>query len=134
MVSPKLHSVMIMLTIFTAMILMNVMIVESKTWCQVRSSATGPALQNALNYACSNGADCGPIQPGGSCFNPNTLQSHASYAFDSFYQSKGQNPSACNFGGLATIAVTDPSMNKMPYSIIFFIFLPNINFLFPIKS
>jgi hypothetical protein len=114
MASPKSVSSVLMLTIMTTMILMNVMIIEAKTWCVVRSSAGGPQLQNALNYACSNGANCGPIQPGGSCYNPNTLQGHASYAFDSYYQNKGQAPGSCSFGGLASIAVTDPSMTKIP--------------------
>jgi len=129
MASPKLFSVLLMLAIATTMI---VMIVEAKTWCMVRSSAAGPPLQNALNYACSNGADCRPIRPGGSCFNPNTLQSHASYAFDSYYRNKRQAPGSCNFGGLATIAVTDPSMNKC--SIKLFLSFHKRLILFPIKS
>ncbi|XP_004504425.1 PLASMODESMATA CALLOSE-BINDING PROTEIN 2-like [Cicer arietinum] len=115
MASQKLDSIMLMLTIVTTMTLMNVMIVRAKTWCVVRSSASGPPLQNALNYACGNGADCGPIQPGGSCYYPNTLQNHASYAFDSYYQSKNQAPGSCYFGGLASIAVTDPSFGRCQY-------------------
>lgn len=85
-------------------------IVEANTWCVARSNAGYGALKSGLDFACSHGADCRAIQPGGSCFNPNTIQNHASYAFDSYYQRNGKNPGACNFGGAATIAVSDPSM------------------------
>ncbi|XP_045821187.1 PLASMODESMATA CALLOSE-BINDING PROTEIN 3-like [Trifolium pratense] len=112
MASPKSVSIVLMLTIVTTMILMNI---EARTWCVVKSSAAGPQLQNALNYACANGADCKPIQPGGSCYNPNTLQGHASYAFDSYYVNKHQAPGSCSFGGLASIAVSDPSYGPCRY-------------------
>ncbi|CAJ1939162.1 unnamed protein product [Sphenostylis stenocarpa] len=82
--------------------------VEGNTWCVASSSASYGALKSGLDFACSHGADCGPIRPGGSCFNPNTIQNHASYAFDSYYQRKGKAPGSCSFGGAATIAVTDP--------------------------
>ncbi|XP_015958060.1 PLASMODESMATA CALLOSE-BINDING PROTEIN 3-like [Arachis duranensis] len=89
--------------------------IAEATWCVVRSGASAGALQAGLNWACSHGADCGPIRPGGSCFNPNTIQNHASYAYDSYYQRNGKAPSACNFGGTATIAVSDPSFGGCRY-------------------
>ncbi|XP_027348592.1 PLASMODESMATA CALLOSE-BINDING PROTEIN 2-like [Abrus precatorius] len=85
------------------------------TWCVARSDASYSALSAGLNYACSHGANCRPIQPGGSCFNPNTIQNHASYAFDSYYQRMRKAPGSCNFGGAATIAVTDPSFGSCVY-------------------
>ncbi|KAG5029462.1 hypothetical protein AAZX31_05G143700 [Glycine max] len=90
-------------------------IVEANTWCVARSNAGYGALKSGLDFACSHGADCRAIQPGGSCFNPNTIQNHASYAFDSYYQRNGKNPGACNFGGAATIAVSDPSFGRCVY-------------------
>ena len=90
-------------------------IVEANTWCVARSNAGYGALKSGLDFACSHGADCRAIQPGGSCFNPNTIQNHASYAFDSYYQTHAKNPAACNFGGTATIAVTNPSIYIFPF-------------------
>ena len=78
-------------------------------WCVSRSSATAEELQTALNYACSSGGDCSPIQPNGLCFLPNNLQAHASYAFNSYYQRCYRATGSCNFAGTATISVVDPS-------------------------
>jgi hypothetical protein len=103
-----------MLTFVTTMILMNVMIVGGdKTWCVAKSEATTKQLIDGLNYACGPvaGADCGPIQPSGSCYNPNTLQSHASYAFNSYYQIKKQASGTCDFAGSANVVSIDPSMS-----------------------
>ncbi|KAL5098546.1 hypothetical protein RYX36_002873 [Vicia faba] len=59
---------------------------SSTSWCVVRSDASYNVLQTALDYACGSGADCLPLQPDELCFLPNTIQAHASYAFNSYYQ------------------------------------------------
>nr|DAD38429.1 TPA_asm: hypothetical protein HUJ06_009070 [Nelumbo nucifera] len=83
-------------------------IIPGQTWCIARSGVLQNALQIALDYACGiGGADCSTIQPTGSCYNPNTLQNHASYAFNSYFQ-KNPVPSSCDFGGTATIVNTNP--------------------------
>lgn len=79
-------------------------------WCVSRSGASDDALQSALDYACAAGADCTPIQQSGLCFLPNTLQAHASYAFNSFYQRNHMSASSCDFSATATLAQTDPSI------------------------
>jgi hypothetical protein len=84
--------------------------VEGAYWCVVRSDASDQALQTALDYACGMGADCTPILSNGLCYLPNTIQAHASYAFNSFFQRKAMAPGSCDFSGTATIAQTDPSM------------------------
>lgn len=100
---------LLLLLIYTATNFSAVGVVTAYTWCVVRSEASDQALQTALEYACEAGADCAPIQSSGLCFLPNTLQAHASYAFNSYYQRKGDSPAACSFSGTATFAATDPS-------------------------
>ncbi|KAL5542624.1 hypothetical protein UlMin_010334 [Ulmus minor] len=87
----------------------------TSTWCVARSDASNQALQTALDYACGAGADCIPLQANGLCFLPNTLQAHASYAFNSFYQKKAMAPGSCDFSGTSTIAQTDPSYGSCVY-------------------
>ncbi|CAN1150257.1 Glucan endo-1,3-beta-glucosidase 1 [Linum perenne] len=83
-------------------------------WCIASSSASETALQVALDYACGyGGADCSAIQSGSSCYNPNTVRDHASYAFNAYYQ-KNPAPTSCAFGGAAQLTSTDPSKNMSP--------------------
>ncbi|PON32744.1 X8 domain containing protein [Parasponia andersonii] len=85
------------------------------TWCVARSDSSIQALQTALDYACGSGADCIPLQSNGLCFLPNTLQAHASYAFNSYYQRKAMAPGSCDFSGTATVAQSDPSYGSCVY-------------------
>ncbi|KAG9144660.1 hypothetical protein Leryth_020946 [Lithospermum erythrorhizon] len=78
-------------------------------WCVAKSGAPQAALQAALDYACGpGGVDCSVLQQGGSCYNPVTLENHASYAFNSYYQ-RNPVPTSCDFGGTAMITNTNPS-------------------------
>lgn len=72
-------------------------------------------MQRGLDYACAAGADCSPIQENGLCYLPNTLQAHASYAFNSFFQRSFMAPSSCDFSHTATLAKTDPSYGSCVY-------------------
>jgi hypothetical protein len=79
------------------------------SWCVASPSASATALQVALDYACGQGgADCSAIQQGGSCFSPDTVRDHASYAFNSYYQ-KNPVQTSCDFGGTAALTTADPS-------------------------
>ncbi|XP_052205137.1 PLASMODESMATA CALLOSE-BINDING PROTEIN 1-like [Diospyros lotus] len=89
--------------------------VSGQGWCVARSGTPEAALQAGLDYACgSGGADCATIQQGSSCYEPNTLENHASYAFNSYYQ---RNParSSCDFGGTAMITNVNPSSGTCIY-------------------
>ncbi|KAK4794080.1 hypothetical protein SAY86_012074 [Trapa natans] len=85
-------------------------------WCIANPGASQTALQVALDYACGyGGAYCSAIQSGGGCFDPNTLQDHASYAFNEYYQ-KNPVSTSCVFGGTAQLSYTDPSHGNCHYS------------------
>lgn len=90
--------------------------VEGGSWCVAKIGANEEALQTALDTACGGAAaDCAPIQPDGLCYIPNTIQAHASYAFNIFYQRNARAPHACIFHGTSTIAQTDPSYGSCVY-------------------
>ncbi|OMO71041.1 hypothetical protein CCACVL1_18486 [Corchorus capsularis] len=108
---------------FIFFLISNFFFVHGASWCVARSDATNLALQTALDYACGSGADCTPILSNGLCFLPNTIQAHASYAFNSYYQRRGMAPGSCDFAGTATVAKTDPS--KMTALDLFFLLKSN---------
>jgi hypothetical protein len=57
-------------------------------FCVAKPGAPDSALQKSLDWACGSGADRAPIQPGGACYQPNTVRAHASYAMSSYYKNK----------------------------------------------
>ncbi|XP_039049356.1 glucan endo-1,3-beta-glucosidase 12-like [Hibiscus syriacus] len=80
-----------------------------KTWCVANGEAGKEKLQVGLDYACGEGgADCHAIQPGSTCYNPNTIEAHASFAFNSYYQKKGRQTGSCDFGGAAHVVTQPP--------------------------
>lgn len=78
-------------------------------WCVPKAGVSDAQLQANLDYACSHSIDCGPIQPGGACFEPNTVASHAAYAMNLYYQTYGKNPWNCDFSQTATVTSANPS-------------------------
>ncbi|XVF61000.1 hypothetical protein PTKIN_Ptkin08bG0092900 [Pterospermum kingtungense] len=83
--------------------------VVQKLFCVAKPSVPTETLQEAMDYACGEGgADCEEIKPYGSCFYPDTVVAHASYAFNSYWKKTKRNGGTCNFGGTARIINADP--------------------------
>ncbi|XP_068655902.1 major pollen allergen Ole e 10-like [Aristolochia californica] len=81
-------------------------------WCVAKPTVPDPIVQEAMNYACGSGADCHSIQPEGTCYQPDTLLSHASFAFNSYWQRTKANGGTCDFGGTAMLITQDPNEDK----------------------
>ncbi|KAL3505294.1 hypothetical protein ACH5RR_035135 [Cinchona calisaya] len=88
---------------------------KKTSWCVPKAGLSDAQLQTNLDYACSHGIDCSPIQPGGACFEPNTVAAHATYAMNLLYQTAGRNPWNCDFSQTATISSNNPSYNECQY-------------------
>ncbi|XP_021751412.1 glucan endo-1,3-beta-glucosidase 12-like [Chenopodium quinoa] len=83
---------------------------REKLWCVAKPSVPAETLQEAMDYACGEGgAECDEIQPNGNCYFPDSLVSHASYAFNSYWQKNKINGGTCDFGGTAMLINSDPS-------------------------
>lgn len=78
-------------------------------WCVPKAGISDAELQASLDYACGHGIDCSPIQPGGACFEPNTVASHAAYAMNLYYQNSSKNPWNCDFSQTAILTSSNPS-------------------------
>ncbi|CAB4306013.1 unnamed protein product [Prunus armeniaca] len=85
-------------------------------WCIADEQTPDEELQMALNWACQvGGADCSKIQENQACYLPNTLQHHASYAFNNYYQKLKQQGGTCYFNAAAFVTALDPSHNSCKF-------------------
>ncbi|XP_024439172.2 PLASMODESMATA CALLOSE-BINDING PROTEIN 5 isoform X1 [Populus trichocarpa] len=79
-------------------------------WCVAKNNAADQALQEAINWACGQGgANCGPIQQGGACYDSNDMQRTASWAFNDYYLKNGLTDDACYFSNTAALTSLNPS-------------------------
>ncbi|XP_061358298.1 glucan endo-1,3-beta-glucosidase 8-like [Gastrolobium bilobum] len=77
-------------------------------WCMFNPDAKDlTKLADNINYACTFG-DCTALGYGSSCNNLDA-NGNASYAFNMYFQVQNQNPSACNFQGLAKLTTNNIS-------------------------
>ncbi|KAK8495368.1 hypothetical protein V6N11_035076 [Hibiscus sabdariffa] len=88
-----------------------------QTWCVANGKAGEEKLQAALEYACGEGgADCNAMQPGAACYNLNSLEARASYAFNSYYQKKTRAAGTCEFGGVAYVVSQRPAYGNCEFA------------------
>ncbi|PNX73962.1 glucan endo-1,3-beta-glucosidase 4-like protein [Trifolium pratense] len=82
---------------------------SSGVFCVAKDGADTDKLQNGLSWACGQGgANCAPIQQGQRCYLPNNVKSHASYAYNDYYQKNQGVGGTCDFDGTAEISTQDP--------------------------
>lgn len=87
-----------------------------RKWCVKKEGVTDAQLQANIDYVCGQAdIDCRPIQPGGSCFEPNNLPAHASYAMNLYYQTTGRDSVNCDFSGTAMLSSNNPSYGGCIY-------------------
>nr|GEZ69569.1 glucan endo-1,3-beta-glucosidase 4-like [Tanacetum cinerariifolium] len=86
-------------------------------FCVARKGADPASLQDGLNWACGQGeANCTAIQSGQPCYTPNTVQNHASYAYNDYYQRKHDLGGTCDFGGTGILTNVDPSYGSCKFT------------------
>ncbi|KAJ4832880.1 Histidine kinase 2 [Turnera subulata] len=92
---------------------------QFEQWCVADEQTPDDELQMALDWACGKGgADCSQIQLNQSCYFPNTIRDHASYAFNNYFQKFKNKGGSCYFKGAAMITELDPSHGSCHYEFI----------------
>ncbi|KAG1326387.1 pollen-specific leucine-rich repeat extensin-like protein 1 [Cocos nucifera] len=86
-------------------------------WCVAKPTVPDPIIREAMEYACGFGTNCGPIQPNGECYQPDTVLAHASYAFNSYWQQSKAAGGTCDFGGTAILVTSDPSYEACHFNL-----------------
>eukprot|EP01018_Ginkgo_biloba_P029620 Gb_01446 [translate_table: standard] len=82
---------------------------SEKNWGLFYANKT-PVYVLHFDWACGPGqANCTAIQEGEECYEPDTVETYASYAFDSYYHKTGMAMGSCDFKGVVTITSTNPS-------------------------
>ncbi|XP_074592826.1 glucan endo-1,3-beta-glucosidase 2-like [Curcuma longa] len=82
----------------------------NQTFCVAREGADAKMLQAGIDWACGPGkVNCSALMQGQICYDPDTVETHASYAFNEYYHGTGMAAGACYFSGVAAITTTDPS-------------------------
>ena len=93
----------------------NGVVPSQELWCVAKNNAEDSALQSAIDWACNTGgADCGPIQQGGPCYDPSNILNTASYAFNDYFLKHGLSDDSCNFDSNAAVTSRNPSLSSLP--------------------
>lgn len=104
---------------------------RQELWCVAKNNAEDAALLTALDWACgAGGADCGPIQQGGACYDTSSVQNTASYAFNDYFLKHGMADDSCNFNNNAAVTSLNPSQwTPLSLSLYFNVFFFSICFM-----
>ncbi|KAF7074706.1 hypothetical protein CFC21_079537 [Triticum aestivum] len=90
-----------------------------KQWCIADEQTPDDILQIALSWACGpGGADCTMIEPNKSCYLPNTVRDHASYAFNSYWQKYKKHGGSCYFNAAAMVTNLNPSRKSCNFEVV----------------
>ncbi|KAF8398557.1 hypothetical protein HHK36_017488 [Tetracentron sinense] len=90
---------------------------SSGMFCVAKQDADPTKLEAGLDWACGQGqANCNAIQDGQRCYEPDTLQNHASYAYNDYFHKMQSVGGTCDFGGTATTTTVDPSHNSCVFT------------------
>ena len=80
-------------------------------WCVMNPEVGGGAVEvGHVRSACA-AADCTALMEGGSCEGIGE-EGNVSYAFNSYYQLRGQDEKSCDFDGLGMVTFLDPSVGS----------------------
>ncbi|KAG0471474.1 hypothetical protein HPP92_016020 [Vanilla planifolia] len=87
-------------------------------WCvlDAEKATNESQVQESVDYACKNGADCAALGQRASCAGVDT-DTKASYAFNSYFQALGQASGSCDFGGLAKITAKNYTAGSCKFGI-----------------
>ncbi|XP_004504325.1 glucan endo-1,3-beta-glucosidase 4 [Cicer arietinum] len=90
---------------------------SASVFCVAKDGADTDKLQAGLSWACGQGgANCAPIQSGQRCYLPNNVKSHASYAYNDYYQKNHGAGGTCDFDGTAEVTAKDPSYGSCKFT------------------
>ncbi|MBA0571324.1 hypothetical protein Golob_004903, partial [Gossypium lobatum] len=88
---------------------------DGRKFCVSKPEASDAQLRKNLDWACKQGIDCSPVEPGAVCDDPASLRSRADFAMNTFYRTRGETKNACDFEGTGRLIDTNPSKFKYCY-------------------
>ncbi|ESQ31585.1 hypothetical protein EUTSA_v10005328mg [Eutrema salsugineum] len=103
-----------LLVLLSAAAIQHLPVATCNEWCVALPASTKEQLQANIDFGCRQ-VHCTAIQPGGSCYYPNTLVDHASFVMNSYYQSHDRTADACSFNNSGFLTSSDPSNGPCVY-------------------
>ncbi|KAG4181309.1 hypothetical protein ERO13_A10G219100v2 [Gossypium hirsutum] len=88
---------------------------DGRKFCVSKPEASDAQLKKNLDWACKQGIDCSPVEPGAVCDDPASLRSRADFAMNTYYRTRGETKNACDFEGTGRLIDTNPSYGECTY-------------------